>query len=420
MAVDVILGLQWGDEGKGKIVDLMSANYDIIARFQGGPNAGHTIIIGDKKFVLHQIPSGVIRPDVINVIGNAVVLDPVILLKEIEQLENHGIDVRSRLLVSRRANLILPTHRMIDACQEKSTSAGKVGSTLKGIGPTYQDKTGRFGLRLGEIHSPDFKGRYERATERHLSILRAMGCSEEVDDAAWWKALDAISSLQLIDAEVYLNDAIKDGKRILAEGAQGSLLDIDFGSYPYVTSSNTLLPGVCTGLGISHKQIGKVYGIFKAYSTRVGEGPFPTELNDADGQMLRDKGHEYGSTTGRPRRTGWLDLVALEYACMLNGVDELIMMKMDVMNELEQVRVATSYTVGGFETGFSALAFESTEEVIPHYDSLEGWNGDIQEVKSYEALPEQAQSYIRYIEGKTGLPIRIISVGPERDQTIMV
>ena len=416
MKVDVIAGLQWGDEGKGKIVDLLSSNYDIIARFQGGPNAGHTIIVNGTKYVLHQIPSGMTREGVMNVIGNSVVLDPIILQKEIASLENVGIEVRSRLLVSRRANLIIPGHRLLDSIHEKNID-GKVGSTLKGIGPTYQDKTGRFGLRVGDLFSPDFKAKYNRALERHKCILRGFGHEEAIDDKAWLDAAEGLKTLQMVDNEYYINNALKDGKKILAEGAQGTLLDIDFGSYPYVTSSNTISAAVCTGLGISPKKIGKVFGIFKAYATRVGDGPFPTELNDAMGENLRQKGHEFGSTTGRPRRTGWLDLKALEYACMLNGVDELFMMKIDVMNDLDEVKIATSYKgMDGKNAEFAGLAFG--ENVEAQYSSMPGWKKDLTAVREFNDLPETVKNYITYIEKQVSTPISIISVGPERSETI--
>jgi adenylosuccinate synthase len=417
MPVDVIVGLQWGDEGKGKIVDLLSRNYDIIARFQGGPNAGHTIIIEGKKYVLHQVPSGITREGVINIIGNGVVLDPIILQKEISTLEASGIEVKSRLLVSRRANLILPGHRLLDSTQEKD-SVGKVGSTLKGIGPTYQDKTGRFGLRVGDLFDKNFKAKFDRALERHRSMLKGLECSDEIDSAAWLDAAELMKDLQMVDNEYYINNALKQGKKILAEGAQGTLLDIDFGSYPYVTSSNTMTAAACTGLGISPKSIGKVFGIFKAYATRVGEGPFPTELHDDTGEALRKKGHEFGSTTGRPRRCGWLDLKALVYACMLNGVDELFMMKIDVMNELDEVKIATSYfSDSSNEAEFSALSFG--EKVTPHYKTLPGWKSDINTITQYEALPATVKDYVSFIEKQVGIPITLISVGPERNETII-
>lgn len=418
MSVDVILGLQWGDEGKGKIVDLLSKNYDIIARFQGGPNAGHTIIIGDKKYVLHQIPSGMTREGIINVIGNSVVLDPIVLLKEIKSLEDAGIDVKSRLLVSRKANLILPTHKILDSVSEKSNNGNtKVGSTLRGIGPTYQDKVGRFGLRIGDIFSKDFKSLYQRSIERHLKVLSAFGYTDDIDDKEWLDAAERMKELQVIDNEFYLNEALKQNKSILAEGAQGTLLDIDFGSYPYVTSSNTVTASACAGLGISPKQLGKVYGIFKAYATRVGEGPFPSELHDETGQMLREKGFEFGSTTGRPRRCGWLDLKALEYAIMLNGVDELFMMKIDVLNEFEEISLVNNYKTESESDNFASLAFGNTLE--PELKSFKGWQKDLGNINQYGQLPEEAKQYIQYIEKAVNVPVSLISTGPERTQTIM-
>lgn len=416
MPVDIILGLQWGDEGKGKIVDLLADKYSIIARFQGGPNAGHTIIIGDKKFVLHQIPSGMIREGIMNVIGNGVVLDPIILRQEIEKLETAGIEVKSRLLISRKANLIMPAHRALDALHESKVS-DKVGSTLKGIGPTYQDKTGRFGLRAGDALMPDFMDRYSKRKNRHISILKGAGHSGEIDDAAWLDAIEFLKTLKFADTEYFLNEALQRGESILAEGAQGSLLDVDFGSYPYVTSSNTISASASTGLGIAPKHFRKIYGIFKAYCTRVGEGPFPTELNDETGEHLRQKGHEFGSTTGRPRRTGWLDIPALNYAIMINGVDELMMMKIDVMNDLETIEVGTAYTCGGREAKFSELSFGET--LSPKLESFKGWQTDLRKVNTYEDMPAEVKEYIKFIEQKTGVDVKLISTGPDRNETIM-
>jgi len=416
MKVDVILGLQWGDEGKGKIVDLLSNKYDVIARFQGGPNAGHTIIVKGQKFVLHQIPSGITREGVYNVIGNAVILDPVILLSEIKKLEAANISVRDRLMISKKANLILPTHKLLDAWQEKSK--GKVGTTLKGIGPTYQDKTGRFGVRIGDIFQADFDTKYQQAKMKHLSILRAMGCEDAIDDTAFLTALEEVKTLHLADAEYYLNDQLTSGKKILAEGAQGSLLDIDFGTYPFVTSSNTVAAAACTGLGISPKKLGKIFGIFKAYCTRVGDGPFPTELLDEVGENLRQKGNEFGSTTGRPRRTGWLDIKALNYACMLSGVDELFIMKMDVMNDLPEVKICTDYHDNQTDesVSFSELTFNS--DIKQAYMSMPGWSEEISSIKNYDQLPTSSKNYIEMIENLTATPISLVSVGPERDETI--
>ncbi|MGZ5244913.1 MAG: adenylosuccinate synthase, partial [Bacteroidia bacterium] len=417
MPVDLILGLQWGDEGKGKIVDLLSDRYSVIARFQGGPNAGHTIIIGDKKFVLHQIPSGIIREKVTNVIGNGVVLDPVILRQEIEKLEAAGIEVRSRLLVSRKANLILPTHRALDAAHENKGDGEKIGSTLKGIGPTYQDKVGRFGLRIGDIFRPDFKELYNKKKERHLSILRGSGVDIQIDDAAWFDAIEFAKTLKYTDTEYFLNEKLEAGESILAEGAQGSLLDIDFGTYPYVTSSNTMSAAACTGLGIAPKHFRNVYGIFKAYCTRVGEGPFPTELLDETGEFIRKAGKEFGSTTGRPRRCGWLDIPALNYAIMINGVTELIMMKLDVLNDLDELKISTNYSTGELKESarFGDLSFGT--ELDPIYRDFKGWKTGLESVKSYEEFPEAVKNYIQYIELETKLPISVISTGPERNET---
>lgn len=418
MPVDVILGLQWGDEGKGKIVDLLSSKYDIIARFQGGPNAGHTIIIDDRKFILHQVPSGIIRDGVLNVIGNGVVLDPIILRKEIENLEQNGIEVRSRLIVSKKANLIMPAHRLLDATMEESIGATKIGSTQKGIGPTYQDKIGRFGLRMGDIFNPNFKEIYAQKKSMHQKMLDSIGCKHEIQDALWMEAIEFMRTLQFADTEILLNEALERNDNILAEGAQGTLLDIDFGTYPFVTSSNTVTASVCTGLGIAPKHIRTVFGIFKAYCTRVGEGPFPTELFDETGQFLREEGHEFGSTTGRPRRCGWLDLEALRYAVMLNGVDELIMMKLDVLNKLPEIKTATSYIdpVTGENLPFSSLSFG--QEVECQYKEYKGWEEDISSIRNMNDMPASAQAYTKVIEDAIGKEISIISIGPERNQTI--
>ncbi|MDZ4840338.1 MAG: adenylosuccinate synthase [Bacteroidota bacterium] len=419
MPIDIILGLQWGDEGKGKIVDLLSKDYDIIARFQGGPNAGHTIIIGKKKYVLHQIPSGMTRKGVINVVGNGVVLDPNILRKEIESLEGEGIEVKSRLLISRKANLILPTHRLLDAQNEQNPDNKKVGTTLKGIGPTYQDKTGRFGLRIGEIFTKDFLPRYELKKQRHLDMLNRLGVADVVvDDAEWLKNIEYLKQLNFIDCEDYLNEALENNKLILAEGAQGTLLDIDFGTYPYVTSSNTISASVCTGLGVAPQHIRKVFGIFKAYLTRVGEGPFPTELLEEMGEIIRQKGHEFGSTTGRPRRTGWLDLLALKYAITLNGVTDLIMMKLDVLDGITPIGVSTHYYNSDNEScNFSKLSFD--HNLTANSIEMQGWSEDTSIITDYDALPETVKDYINYIEQYCNKAIKLISTGPERDQTII-
>jgi len=425
MKVDLLLGLQWGDEGKGKIVDFLAPKYDIIARFQGGPNAGHTIEFDGQKFVLHIIPSGIFDPKTINVIGNGVIIDPLILMREISGLREKGIDPAVNMMISRKAHLILPSHRMLDAVYEQSKGTKKIGSTLKGIGPTYTDKVARIGLRTMDFFAPDFREKVEALKQRHLQI--AQGFNFDVDallldkmpmaeyEEKWMEAVEALKEIPFIDSEYYINDALASGKKILAEGAQGTLLDIDFGSYPFVTSSNTVAAGVCSGLGIAPSKIGKVFGIVKAYCTRVGSGPFPTELFDQDGQNLRDEGHEYGSTTGRPRRCGWLDLPALKYSVMLNGVTDLILTKPDVMNQFDQINVCTHYSLNG----------ENTEKFIPDevnaqpkLESIEGWKSDVSGMKDFDALPQKFKDYIAYIEGKVNVPISIVSVGPDREQTI--
>jgi adenylosuccinate synthase len=427
MKIDVLLGLQWGDEGKGKIVDVLTPKYEIIARFQGGPNAGHTIEYDDKKFVLHTIPSGIFNPKSINVIGNGVIIDPFVLKKEIKMLNDGGIEVGQNLLVSRKAHLILPTHRLMDAVLEKSKGKDKIGSTLKGIGPTYTDKVSRSGLRVGNLDSSTFFDQYKLAKERHLTTIRQFetdfdqfifdGLPFSDYETAWLDALESLNKLNKINSEYYLNQALENGKRILAEGAQGTMLDIDFGSYPFVTSSNTTTAGMCTGLGIAPSKVGNVFGIFKAYCTRVGSGPFPTELVDVDGDQLRNLGNEFGSTTGRPRRCGWMDIPALKYSIMLNGVTELIMMKADVMNSFSEIKVATQYEYEG-KTSMELPFDETTTKVKPIYTTLKGWNSEIETSGKYEALPEDLQQYVQFIENATGIPVKIISIGPDRSQTI--
>ncbi|HEY9115683.1 MAG TPA: adenylosuccinate synthase [Bacteroidales bacterium] len=427
MKVDVLLGLQWGDEGKGKIVDVLTPKYDIIARFQGGPNAGHTIEFDDKKFVLHTIPSGIFNANTTNVIGNGVIIDPFVLKKEIAMINTGGIDVGDNLLVSRKAHLILPTHRLMDAVLEKSKGKNKIGSTLKGIGPTYTDKVSRSGLRVGNLEAGSFLDNYKLAKERHLSTIRQFetdfdqfifdGLPFSDYENAWFEALDSLKSLKKINSEYFLNNALSNGKRILAEGAQGTMLDIDFGSYPFVTSSNTTTAGMCTGLGIAPANVGKVFGIFKAYCTRVGSGPFPTELHDIDGDQLRNVGNEFGSTTGRPRRCGWMDIPALKYAIMLNGVSELMMMKADVMNSFSEIKMATEYEYAGKKT--MEVPFDETvTHVKPVYTKLKGWNTEIPASGKYETLPAELKQYVQFIEKATGVPIKIVSTGPNRSQTI--
>lgn len=419
MKVDVVLGLQWGDEGKGKIIDVLSAQYPVVARFQGGPNAGHSLQAGDLKFVTHTIPSGILQKRTMNVIGNGVVLDPVIFEQEALQLQALGFPVFDQLYISKKAHLILPTHRLLDAASEQAMGKGKIGSTLKGIGPTYMDKTGRNGLRVGDILAPDFLDRYNALKAKHEERLKQFNFTYDVTEAeaTWLKAIETLRQCQLIDGEYFLNQQLKDSQKILAEGAQGSLLDVDFGSYPFVTSSSTLCAGACIGLGISPVHIGKVYGTFKAYCTRVGSGPFPTELFDEYGAEMQRVGHEYGATTGRARRTGWLDLVALKYAVMLNGVSDLIMMKADVLDGFDQIKVCVAYKVDGVET--KQMPYDTYAKIEPVYRSFKGWKRPLDGVKKEEELPFEFMNYVRFIEGELGLPIRILSLGPDRSQTIV-
>lgn len=417
--VDVLLGLQWGDEGKGKIVDVLTPKYDIIARFQGGPNAGHTLEFGGEKYVLRSIPSGIFQGDKLNIIGNGVVLDPILFVEEARTLARSGHDIKPRLALSRKAHLILPTHRLLDAANEAAKGDAKVGTTGKGIGPTYTDKVSRYGLRIGDIEE-EFERKYEAAKRRHIEILHSMGHPlgnlEELE-AEWLRAIDELRTYKLIDSEQYINAELTQGKRILAEGAQGSLLDIDFGSYPYVTSSNTVCAGCCTGLGIAPRRVGEVYGIFKAYCTRVGAGPFPTELFDQTGEDLCRLGHEFGSVTGRKRRCGWLDLVALRYTVMLNGVTKLIMMKSDVMDSFEEIKVCVGYERDGQIT--TDFPYELSESYRPVYRSFEGWRTDSTTIRSEADFPQELCQYIAFIEQELGVPISVVSVGPDREQTIL-
>lgn len=411
--IDVVLGMQWGDEGKGKIVDALTPRYDVVARFQGGPNAGHSIYFGDRSFVLHTVPSGIFRQGTQNIIGNGVVIDPLILMDEIRAIEQMGVDVLSSLRIAKRAHLILPTHRLLDAAQESGKGKNKVGTTGKGIGPAYTDKASRIGLRVGDLLLPDFVERYHALRDQHLRLLGI----DRVDDAAWLEAAMALRRFPIIDNEVEMNSLLASGHSVLAEGAQGSLLDVDFGTYPFVTSSSTLCAGACIGLGVAPSRIGKVYGIFKAYCTRVGAGPFPTELNDATGETLRQIGHEFGATTGRPRRTGWLDLVALRYAVMMNGTTSLIMMKSDVLNGLDTIRICVGYRMGGKQIDY--FPFEAAGEPIePVYRDFKGWQTDISSCRTYDSLPSELKDYIAFIEQQTGVPVDIVSVGPDRDATI--
>lgn len=417
--VDVLLGLQWGDEGKGKIVDVLTPRYDIIARFQGGPNAGHTLEFDGAKYVLRSIPSGIFQGNKLNVIGNGVVLDPILFVDEASQLAKSGHDLKARLVISRKAHLILPTHRLLDAANEAAKGDAKVGTTGKGIGPTYTDKVGRYGLRVGDIEH-NFREKYEAAKARHLQLLAGMGYPTdglEAIEKTWLEAIEELKAFTFVDSEQLINKELQQGKRILAEGAQGALLDIDFGSYPFVTSSNTISAGCCTGLGVAPNKIGEVYGIFKAYCTRVGSGPFPTELFDEVGDELCKLGHEFGSVTGRKRRCGWLDLVALRYTVMLNGVTKLIMMKSDVMDTFAEIKVCIAYERDGVaQTDFP---FELSEAYKPVYKSFAGWQCDTSRTTSEEELPQALKDYIAFIEAELGVPIAFVSVGPDREQTIM-
>ncbi|MBQ2008702.1 MAG: adenylosuccinate synthase [Alistipes sp.] len=418
--VDVVLGLQWGDEGKGKVVDVLTPNYTVVARFQGGPNAGHSLHFGDKSFVLRTVPSGIFRDGSINIIGNGVVVDPVSLAEELKNISEQGIPVKEKLLISKKAHIILPTHRMLDAASEAAKGKSKIGSTLKGIGPTYMDKTGRNGLRFGDVLAEDFIDRYNRLKAKHVEMLSQYeGFEYDVTEyeKTWMEGIEYLRGFEFIDSEHVVNKYIDEDVPILAEGAQGSLLDVDFGTYPFVTSSNTVCAGVCTGLGVAPTKIGDVYGIFKAYCTRVGSGPFPTELFDEVGEELRRIGHEFGAVTGRPRRCGWLDLVALKYAVMVDGVTQLIMMKSDVMNDFDTIKVATAYRVNGELVDH--FPYEVNDSIEPVYTEFKGWKCDICKVRRYEDFPVEFKQYVEFIERETGVPVKIISVGPDRDETIV-
>ncbi|GAA0892958.1 adenylosuccinate synthase [Fulvivirga kasyanovii] len=419
--MDVLLGLQWGDEGKGKIVDFLAPKYNVVARFQGGPNAGHTLEFDGIKHVLHQIPSGIFRNDIINIIGNGVVLDPVIFKKEVEALDKYNIDVRANLFVSKKTQLILPTHRLLDAAYEEAKGKKKIGSTLKGIGPTYQDKVARQGLRVGDILSESFKKKYNKLVEKHLEILSHYNTEYNLEavESEFFNAIEFLKTFDLIEGEYKINSELSAGSKILAEGAQGSLLDIDFGSYPYVTSSNTTTSGACSGLGVAPNNIGEVYGIFKAYCTRVGGGPFPTELFDEDGARMQKEGNEFGATTGRPRRCGWIDLPALKYTIMINGVTQLFMMKADVLSIFKTIKVCTHYKLPD-GTVSDIFPYEIVDqEIEPVYKELPGWNIAIDKIDEFDALPEELKSYIQFLENELKVPINIISLGPDRTQTIM-
>jgi adenylosuccinate synthase len=418
MKVDVLLGLQWGDEGKGKIVDVLTPGYDVIARFQGGPNAGHSLEFNEIKHVLHSIPSGIFHPGKVNLIGNGVVMDPVVFMEEVQAIEKLGVNVKDHLLISRKAHLILPTHRVLDAASEAAKGISKIGSTLKGIGPTYMDKTGRNGIRVGDLERDDFTERYHFLRNKHKDILRQYDFSYNLEEAEeqWFRGIEAIRRFALVDSEYVINEFLSKGKKVLAEGAQGTMLDIDFGSYPFVTSSSTICAGACTGLGIAPQRIGEVFGIFKAYCTRVGSGPFPTELLDATGEELRKRGHEFGSTTGRPRRCGWLDLVALKYAIMLNGVTQLFMTKADVLSGFDTIRVCTAYKVNGHLT--YRVPYASDAEIEPVYRELPAWKENLCGVTRVEEFPKELTGYITFLEKELNLPISIVSVGPDRKQII--
>jgi len=423
MSMDLLLGLQWGDEGKGKIVDVLTSGYKIIARFQGGPNAGHTLVFNGKKHVLHTIPSGIFHENKVNIIGNGVVIDPVILRNELKNLEVEGIDYKKSLLISRKAHLILPTHRIIDATSEKSKGKNKIGSTLKGIGPTYMDKTGRNGFRVGDLESENWLEKYRELKSKHNRLIDFFNVSLEYNfeelEQEFYESVKILKSLNFIDSEEYIYQEQNKGSSILAEGAQGSLLDIDFGTYPYVTSSNTTAAGACTGLGISPSSIKEVFGVFKAYTTRVGSGPFPTELFNSDGKRMGKIGNEFGATTGRPRRCGWLDLVALKYSCQINGVTKLMMMKSDVLSGFKSIKVCTSYEYKGKIIKYMPYNI-SDNSLKPIYDEFDGWNDDITKINDFDKLPINLKKYISYLEKELNIPITIISVGPDRLQTIIV
>ena len=420
MKIDVILGLQWGDEGKGKIVDFLAEKYDIVARFQGGPNAGHTLKFGGKKFVLHTIPSGIFRENLINVIGNGVVIDPITFEREINNLKAANVEYQTRLLVAKKAHLILPTHRLLDAASEAAKGSAKIGSTLKGIGPTYMDKTGRNGLRVGDILLPSFQKRYEALKEKHLELLKvypSVSFDLEAEEARWFASLETLKSMQLIDSEYYINENLNNGKKILAEGAQGSMLDIDFGTYPFVTSSNTVTAGVCVGLGVAPSKIGEVIGVTKAYCTRVGGGPFPSELHDSIGDLLRTEGAEFGSTTGRPRRCGWIDLPQLRYTIMLNGVTQLCITKIDVLNIFEEIKAATHYKYNGELS--TDLPFDINEvKVEPIWKSFKGWMKNLDDL-DYDSLPIVLKEFTLFLEEYLEVPVTMISTGPEREKLIL-
>ena len=428
MKIDVLIGLQWGDEGKGKITDVLTPEYDIIARFQGGPNAGHTLEFNGMKHVLHTIPSGIFHPEKINVIGNGVIIDPYTLAIEIKKLREIGVEPANNLRISKRAHLIVPTHRLLDRVQEAAKGSAKIGSTLKGIGPAYTDRTARQGLRMGDVLSPDFKKRFCAQKLQHQNIIESYhpdsqlykieDMSPEAYEKVWFEGLEYISDIPLIDSEIFLNESLKAGKKILAEGAQGTMLDVDFGTYPFVTSSTTITAGVCSGLGMPPQSIGRIFGIFKAYCTRVGSGPFPTELHNESGERLRKAGNEFGSTTGRPRRCGWIDMPALKYAIMLNGVTDLVMMKSDVLDSFDEISVCTHYKVG--EDTFDLPAYETmASDIVPVLENHKGWKTDITGFRKWAELPSQFTDYIEYVENALKVSVSVVSLGPGREQTIV-
>jgi adenylosuccinate synthase len=419
--VDVILGLQWGDEGKGKIVDWFAKNYDVIARFQGGPNAGHTLYVEDKKIVLHQIPSGVFHSNTINLIGNGVVLDPVVLKKEYDAVSSFGIDLKKNLFIAERTHLILPTHRALDKAAELSKGSQKIGSTLKGIGPTYMDKTGRNGLRVGDLSDKNFTASYTKLKHKHQTLLDNFGFHEDISvwEEEFFGALEFLKTLDIVNGEYFINDKLRQGKKVLAEGAQGSMLDIDFGTFPYVTSSSTITAGVCNGLGIAPQKIRDVIGVTKAYCTRVGSGPFPTELNNEMGEELRKIGNEFGATTGRPRRCGWIDLVALRFACMINGVTKIVMTKADVLDTFKELQLCTAYQINGKETTEVPFQLEQAD-LRPVYQTFAGWNTDITKARTVDNLPESMKAYIGFVGKYLGVQVNYVSNGPGREQIIQV
>jgi adenylosuccinate synthase len=418
--IDVLLGLQWGDEGKGKIVDYFAPGYDVIARFQGGPNAGHTLYVNGTKMVLHQIPSGIFHEDKINLIGNGVVLDAVTLKKECERVAAQGVDYRKNLYISERTHLILPTHRAIDKASELSKGTEKIGSTLKGIGPAYMDKTGRNGLRVGDLLDKSFTTQYIKLRLKHQKLLDNFNFTEDISDweEEFFEAVELLRQLKIVNGEYFINEKLREGKKVLAEGAQGSMLDVDFGTFPYVTSSSTISGGVCTGLGVAPQKIKEVFGVTKAYCTRVGGGPFPTELLDETGELIRKTGSEFGSTTGRPRRCGWIDLVALQFACMVNGVTQLVMTKADVLDGLNELSLCNGYKIDGEEKNFVPFQMNKVK-IEPVYKHFDGWQTDITAIKEYAEMPEKMKTYIQYINNFTGVPVKFISNGPEREQIII-